>query len=174
MIYYIYTLSHPITNEIRYVGKTVNLKNRYKQHLYDKITSHKANWVQSLRKDNLKPILAVIEECTKDNWEEREIYWISQYDNLTNHRKGGQGNSDYVQITSEETRKKLSEAHKGRKLSAEQKQKIKQNSKPKRKVLINGIEYESLMEASRQLNLKPNIILSRLKTKKQINYIYLT
>ena len=65
---YIYTLSHPITNEVRYVGKTINIKRRYKQHLYDKRTSHKSSWVQSLIKEKLKPTLTIIETCTPDNW----------------------------------------------------------------------------------------------------------
>ncbi len=46
MTHYIYTLSDPNTNEVRYVGKTINIKRRYKQHLYDKRqTSHKNSWI---------------------------------------------------------------------------------------------------------------------------------
>ena len=31
--YFIYTLAHPITGEIKYIGKTNNLKRRFNQHL---------------------------------------------------------------------------------------------------------------------------------------------
>lgn len=118
---YIYTLSHPITNEVRYVGKTINVKRRYKQHLYDKRTSHKASWVKSLKKDGLKPIMTIIEVCT-DNWQEREIFWISQYNNLTNLKQGG--GTDYVRTTSEETKEKLRQANLGKVLSDNHKEKI--------------------------------------------------
>jgi len=172
MIYYIYTLSHPITNEVRYVGKTIKLKRRYKQHLYDKRSSHRASWVQSLRKDSLKPILSIIEECTKDNWEEREIYWIGQYDNLTNHKKGGNGGSDHIRTTKEETRKKLSNVLKGRKLSEEHKQNITEKT-IKRKISVFGIEYVSIMEASRILVIPKSTLHQRLNSNNFPDYCYL-
>lgn len=169
---YIYTLSHPITNEVRYVGKTINIKRRYKQHLYDKRPSHKASWVQLLRKNNLKPILIIIEVCDITNWEEREIYWISQYDNLTNHKLGGNGGSDYIRTTSDETRKKISEAHLGRTLSSEHKEKIKKNS-IKRKINIDGVNYESIMEASRVLLITKSTVHLRTNSKNYPTYNYI-
>ncbi len=96
MIHYIYTLSHPITNEVRYIGKTINIKRRLKQHLYDKRqTSHKSSWIISLKDSGLKPVLTVIEECCDENWEDREKFWITQYNNLTNIKVGGNGGDDY-------------------------------------------------------------------------------
>lgn len=46
-ITYIYTLSDPITGDIRYVGKTTNLKQRYKAHCNPSNNkhTHKYNWV---------------------------------------------------------------------------------------------------------------------------------
>ena len=55
---YIYTLTDPITNQVRYVGKTKNLKQRRHNHLnkcLDKNT-HKRNWINSLRKIEKRPI----------------------------------------------------------------------------------------------------------------------
>lgn len=46
-------------------------------------------WISKLLKDNLKPKIELVEECTENNWEEREQYWISFYPNLTNISKGG-------------------------------------------------------------------------------------
>lgn len=43
---YIYKLTDPRNNEVRYIGKTTNIKRRYKQHLYDKRKSHKSSWMQ--------------------------------------------------------------------------------------------------------------------------------
>lgn len=169
MIYYLYTLEHPITNEVRYVGKTINIKRRYKQHLYDKRSSHKASWVKSLKNDSLKPIMTIIEECTIDTWQEREIYWITQFDNLTNHLNGGGVN--YVRTTKQETRDKLSAIHKNKKLTEKHKDKIKKsiNKKP---CLINNLYYESTMEASRKIGIPSSTIYSRIISENFNDYIW--
>lgn len=94
-IIYIYSLKNPITNEIRYIGKTGDLRRRLQNHISHSKTrnSRISNWLKSLIKENLLPIIEIIEECNKDNWEEREIYWIKYYKdsgyNLVNFRKGG-------------------------------------------------------------------------------------
>ena len=173
MTHYIYTLSDPNTNEVRYVGKTINIKRRYKQHLYDKRqTSHKNSWIISLRKNGLKPIMTIIEECNNDNWEEREIYWISKYENLTNHKKGGNGGDDYKRPISSESIEKIRKANLGKKLSKEHKERIS-NSVPTRKVIIDNITYKSIMEASKELNITYKAIFNRLKSKNFSNYSYL-
>ena len=94
---YIYTLSDPITNEIRYVGKTINIKERYRKHL-ENITKRKTylySWMKSL---NNFPIMEIIDEV-EDDWQFWEQYWISQLKtwgfNLTNLTKGGDGGKDF-------------------------------------------------------------------------------
>lgn len=169
MKYYIYTLSHPITNEVRYVGKTINIKRRYKQHLYDKRGSYKSNWIQSLRTQNLKPILIILEECD-DNWQDREIYWISQFNNLTNFLSGGQ--NSYRPPTSEETKEKIRQANKGKVLSEKHKQKIK-NKSIKSPISIDGIKYDSIMDASNKLNIAKSTIFDRVRHNEFINYFYI-
>lgn len=187
---YIYTLSHPETNEVRYVGKTINTKRRYKQHLYDKRGSHKGSWVKSLRKEGLKPVLTILETC-EDNWQEREIYWISQYDNLTNHSIGG--GVDYVRTTSEETREKMRQAQLGKSKTEEQKKKIgssvskklkgktktdehkrklKESFPNKKVVIIDDVEYESIADAVIQLQIKRECLKVRLRSKNFLNYYY--
>jgi len=50
----IYTLSHPVTGQVRYVGKTVEmLKNRLAGHLREKGTCHKNHWIAQLRAEGL-------------------------------------------------------------------------------------------------------------------------
>jgi hypothetical protein len=89
----IYKLIDPITNEIRYIGKTKNiLSKRYNEHMSRAKKGHNSHvyyWISNLLKDSLKPIIELVEECTENNWEEREKYWISFYPNLTNISKGG-------------------------------------------------------------------------------------
>ena len=114
----IYILKDPNTNEIRYVGKTINIKRRYYQHtnknFQEKTKTYVANWILSLLKNKQKPIIESIEQCL--NWEEREVYWISYYKNLgcnlCNLAEGGKGCSGYKKT--EEQKKKHSEAFKGK------------------------------------------------------------
>lgn len=172
MIHYIYTLSDPNTNEVRYVGKTINIKRRYKQHLYDKRqTSHKHSWITSLKKIGLKPIMIIIEECNNDNWEEREIYWISKYNNLTNNKLGGNGGDDYKRTIPQESIDKIRQANLGKILSKEHKEKIG-NSVPCRKVIIDDVFYKSIMEASKELNISYKTLYSRLNSKTYGDYKY--
>jgi group I intron endonuclease len=117
---FIYSLSHPITNEIRYIGKTVNIKQRYKDHLYRFKKDRKSQWIKSLLRENLKPIMQVIEECSPDNWEEREKYWITQFDNLTNLTEGGGKHR-----MTEETKEKIRKAMLGKPKSEQTKEKLR-------------------------------------------------
>ena len=56
---YIYTLEHPITNEIRYVGKTNSPERRLHHHwtVGYKSNNKTGNWLKSLKKLNLKPLM---------------------------------------------------------------------------------------------------------------------
>ena len=94
---HIYVLKCPITNEVRYVGKTNNPSERYKNHL-NKCRdggTYKHNWINSLRKIGLKPIFEIIDEVDIKEWKEKEKYYIKHYRdegcNLVNHTDGGDG-----------------------------------------------------------------------------------
>lgn len=123
---YIYILKDPNTDEIRYVGKTNNIKNRLKDHIRKSKLSktHKNNWIQSLLIKNQEPVIEIIEEITNKNWGIREQYWIDFYRGegvrLTNIANGGVGGNlgDLVN-------EKISKANKGRVFSNETKEKIK-------------------------------------------------
>ena len=90
----IYTIADPNTNEIRYIGVTLQpLKTRLSQHMWDSRNKHRhvCHWIASLGET---PLIEALEEVG-DDWEEREIYWISQFKawgfNLTNQHEGGKG-----------------------------------------------------------------------------------
>ena len=93
----IYTLTDPRTNEVRYVGKANNVKQRYKAHLNRarKHQTYKKNWLEQLRREGLKPIIDVIDVVPMGDWQYWETYWISQMKqwgfNLVNHTNGGDG-----------------------------------------------------------------------------------
>ena len=81
-------------DEIRYVGKSDNPKNRLLSHkstsLRNSNNTHKSCWIRSVYKNGSKIGFKIIEEVNYDNWSDREIFWISQYDNLTNLSPGGE------------------------------------------------------------------------------------
>ena len=97
--YIIYGLVDPITNEIRYVGKSCKGLERPKEHMWPfslKNKSKKNSWIKKLMAVGLKPSIVVIETCgLQESLDEREIYWISFYrkinKNLTNMTDGGTG-----------------------------------------------------------------------------------
>lgn len=188
---YIYILRHPETFEVKYVGKTNNIKRRFAQHkskkCLEKTGSKKlASWILKLLSKDLFPIMEIIEECD-NNWAERERYWISYYsnDNLCNLSEGGEGvghndstknkirNSLTGRKRTKEEReaiskgkvgkkrpnsgKAISEAHKERYKNPEERKKhaVKLRKKVGQYDLKNNLikEFESLREASRQLNI---------------------
>ena len=104
MKYYIYTLSHPITNEVKYIGKTNNISKRYSAHLNDKSKSYKNSWIKSLLNEDLLPVIEILEEFDNElPCYNAEIYWIEQFKswgfNLTNLQSGGVGgNSESLKL----------------------------------------------------------------------------
>lgn len=91
---YIYVLKDPVTEKIRYVGKTICIEARLSSHLSESkrgTKNHRYDWIRSLIP--LIPKIEVIEECVDTEWEERERFWIKKLlnegHNLCNGTKGG-------------------------------------------------------------------------------------
>lgn len=119
---HIYVLKHPDTLEIRYVGKTVrSLNRRLGNHIANakgnKHNKHLSNWILKLLQEGKRPIIALLETCSCNNWQEREQYWISQFPNLINLTKGGDGCLGFVH--NETAKEKIRQAKLGTKHSAE-------------------------------------------------------
>lgn len=147
---YIYSLSNPINNEVRYIGKSTNIENRYKQHIKkcQKEMTHKCSWIKSLQTENLKPKIEVVDTVESNEWQFWEKYWISQFKSwgfdLVNGTEGGDGILSHnnftkqnisdskkgVKVHTDDYKKLLSEKMKnnsytlGKKLSDEHKRKI--------------------------------------------------
>lgn len=136
----IYTL-HAGDHVVRYVGQTVkNPLHRLSSHKNSakngsKLPSH--TWMRKHGVDSIQ--MCIIETFDQESlhlMDEREMFHIAHYrsvsDNLTNLSDGGSVNRGFV--VSEETRKKLSEASKGRKygpMSQAQKDMISRRHKGK-------------------------------------------
>lgn len=156
---YIYALCNPITDEIRYIGKSNNPQKRLDfGHLKPRGkygNKHLKNWISSLDKKGDKPKLTMIDEVFISEWEFWERHYISLYKsfgcNLLNICKGGwqppsrkgcklnehqkkailKANTGIKR--SKETKKKMSEWQIGRKLPESTKKKISETRK-KRKI----------------------------------------
>lgn len=99
----IYKLLDPETLEIKYVGKTKeSLIRRLNKHIFNKTKNSNVNkWIKSLIKDDKKPKIMLIERCSFEEWEQKEIYWIKFYrninKNLLNMTNGGEcGSLGYI------------------------------------------------------------------------------
>jgi group I intron endonuclease len=115
-IVFIYTLENPITNEVRYVGKTVQkLDKRLNAHIYEsrKKNNHKCNWINSLSKKGEFPTIKLIDIVPEEEWEFWESYWIEQLKmwgfNLVNGTPGGEGYKH-----TDETKEKIKKATSGK------------------------------------------------------------
>ena len=150
--YIIYALQDPTTNELRYVGKSVNGLTRARAHCYpgslERDKTYKGNWLRQLVNKGLKPNIKVVQQLNNiSELNQAEQYWIEYFRNLgcplTNSTNGGMGRCGLPHT--EETKKKISfgqknkkvypkgEAHGmyGRKLTEEEKQTISKRTKEK-------------------------------------------
>ena len=127
----IYTLSCPITNQIRYVGQTSKtIEFRLKRHLTEKGNCRRINWFKSLKNKNLLPIIEIIDVVdSNDDWRFWEQYYISLFKswnfNLVNMTDGGDGIIGFKH--SEATKLEFSKKRKGRKLTKEWRENIIKN-----------------------------------------------
>jgi predicted GIY-YIG superfamily endonuclease len=63
----IYALRCPLQGKIRYIGKSSNVKARYKQHLKDAGSkSYKKLWIQKLNERGLFPVLEIMDTATTE------------------------------------------------------------------------------------------------------------
>jgi hypothetical protein len=116
----IYVLTDPRESSVIkcYVGKSIEPKRRFKNHLIAKGDTKRDRWIKSLQRQNLLPLLLILEECASEHrkdWEQPERNWISKYRadaryDVLNHTGGGEGISDI----DDETRGRMSEAAKKR------------------------------------------------------------
>jgi hypothetical protein len=94
---YIYGLTEPGSDLIRYVGYAKNLNGRFRSHLTEaakKGGTHKRHWLRKLLDAGQLPGIVKIEETTKGLCQERERYWIKNLkltNDLVNSTAGGDG-----------------------------------------------------------------------------------
>lgn len=142
----IYILVEPITNQVRYIGKTIQLLNkRLSAHLCEsnKSNTKKNTWLKNLKKRGLKPKIEELDIVPESEWSFWEQYWICQFKTwgfeLKNTDEGGKGgSSEFMKknnpMHNKKSREKLSKSlmgnqfAKGYKHSEETKKKVSDNN----------------------------------------------
>ena len=75
--HYIYGLFDPLTGEVRYIGRTVNLKKRLMEHMGKHTNDIKSAWINALEKAGERPQMATLETATTlDDAKHIEHQWI--------------------------------------------------------------------------------------------------
>ena len=117
---YIYALIDPDTDEVRYIGKSINPRQRLSGHMNDKSFCHRAHWLQGLKAKGKKPLVLILDRAAEgEDWQFAERCWISLGRELkwplTNNTSGGDGVVDLAP----ESRERIRKAWIGRKHSPE-------------------------------------------------------
>lgn len=126
--HFIYGLADPRTGDVRYVGKSTNPKRRLAHHICysPREKTHKANWIKQLLSLGCKPVLVILLKTSKRKWQSDERRIIREMRErgvpLTNLSNGGDGVD--IPRTAEHNRK-IGQAHKGKVITLEQRQKIR-------------------------------------------------
>ncbi len=77
---YLYSLSNPITNKIKYFGITNNPKIRFNQHLKENKNSKKCKWIKILKNNKLLPIIKIHKISEDANYMVKlETFLIKRY-----------------------------------------------------------------------------------------------
>lgn len=114
---FIYALTDPNTNQVRYIGKSNVPDSRWAQHIKEaRLASgntRKLGWIRSLIKENKYPVLEILDEVEISEWGFWERYYYYLYKswgfNLTNSYECGVGVSYHSKEMKEVFRKRAIE-----------------------------------------------------------------
>lgn len=122
---YIYLFRNNLNNKC-YVGQTVDFESRLAQHLYSAEHDSSCHIHRAIRKYGIENFsVSILEEPKISELDEREIFWIKNYDSYNsgyNMTLGGEGNRGYKMT--EIDKKKISEASKKNWANPEYREKV--------------------------------------------------
>lgn len=138
-----------------YIGQSIDFKRRLNEH---KIGAEKKKNLpklyQAFKKYGFENFsIEILEECSKDILNEREIYWINFYDSYNNGYNCTSG-GDAKFFRTKETKEKLRNHFLG-----------VYNGSQNITFHIDGVYYKSIGDASKRLNIPPKTIHNRLNSK---------
>lgn len=175
-----------------YIGQSVDIQSRFKSYKKLQNCSNQIRLYRSFLKHGVdNHIFEIIEESTVEFLNERERFWQEHYDVIggnglncfltaTNEKikiasentkikqsevKRGERNYFFGKSHTEETKKKISKAHKGKKFSKESKEKM---SIAKSKCVLDtetGVVYTSLKQASQAIGINYKTLIGYMNRK---------
>ena len=155
---YIYGLIDPENQEIFYIGKTVNPKVRLSGHISPSNLKKKSSCIERLNliiNKNNRPILKILLKCKFKNINKFEKMYITRFRklnlDLTNERSGGESWN-------------ISKKRRTEKVIAADKLLMKSITL-RNSVTLEDIEFPSLSEAAKFLNVKSPAICAYLRGK---------
>ncbi len=109
---YIYKITNP--NKRIYIGQTTDIKTRWNK--YEKLLckDQPSLYASLLKHGPENHNFEIIEECSENKLDEREIYWGEYYNVLSNKHLNNRLGRGFGSYDSEETKIKKRECHKGR------------------------------------------------------------
>lgn len=122
---FIYALCEPGTRTVRYIGKTVDIKRRLREHLKRsvKLSTHLGCWLQRVVRAGQTPNLIVLSKVSGRAWKAEERLYIANARmlgmDLVNLSDGGEGVTQTPEI-----RKKIGDSNRGKPCSLEQREQI--------------------------------------------------
>lgn len=193
---YIYTLSDPISNEIRYVGKTINIEKRFYKHITEnRNNTYKEQWINGLKSKGFVPKIEILDIVDDGDWIFWEIWWISILKSwnikLTNISVGGEGSplsnetKNKIRLSkigtkgrlgtknTEESRLRMSIARKGKKQTKEHVENRSKSCIKEINIERLEIEYDknpSYEHLSKIFNLSKSKIYRTLKSNNLLKY----
>lgn len=189
---------YKITNKLNgqcYIGQSINIARRWKEHIQASISKNSRLYI-AMRKYTIENFtFEIVEECSEEQLNEKEKYWINYYDSYNNGYNMTQGGesgkkADYKYLVSQykiyKTTKKTAEAcgcnyhtvsnalqffnikpnYNG---SNGQKRAIKQIDPVSLKVID---VFDSIAEAQKKFNVSSNTAISKALKDKKIAYGY--
>lgn len=167
-MYYIYKVANTINGKI-YIGQTKNPNKRWSQHCGDARRKPKQHIHRAIAKDGPSNFYFEIIDVGLNRWHADclEINYISQYDSRNsnkgyNFRPGG-----HVEEKSEETRRKISEALKGKRTGYKHSEEtIKKMSEAAKNMSDEHREKLSIANTGKKLSEKHRAKLSTAKKGK--------
>ena len=87
-------------NKMSYIGKSIHIEQKWKEHLAGKGSKNLFKDLQEYGKENFS--FEILEECSKEELNQKEIKWIAfynTYNNGYNEDKGGDNNIQAIKAT---------------------------------------------------------------------------
>ena len=120
---FIYAHRAPCSDEVRYIGKSIDPKGRLSDHVSDArkgVRNHHACWIRSLLNQGLSPVLSIVDVAEEECWPSVESAYIQYFrglgHRLTNGTEGGEDPPNQTGMRhTPQAREKIGAATRGKK-----------------------------------------------------------